>query len=151
MAACLQLAQQFAFAFDDFIARFEAVLHIHGQIFLGEILNMAQRSFDDVLLTQIFIDGFRLDRRFHDYESFRHKKTSTTFGQIPQRLPHFHEVLSGKLFDEAQHFQLEKRGDQFGSRAIFHNLKQIVQMYGGIHLQDGEQPAANLGQRSLLT
>jgi hypothetical protein len=54
-------------------------------------------------------------------------------------------VLSGKLFDQTQHFQLEKRGDQFGSRAIFHNLKQIVQMYGSVHLQDGEQPAANFG------
>ena len=107
---------------------------------------MAQRSFDDVLLTQIFIDGFRLNRRFHDYESFRHKKTSNQPCRIPQRLPHFHKILSGKLLHQTQHFQLEKRGDQLGWRAIFHNLKQIVQMDGGIHLQGGEQPAAHLGQ-----
>ena len=140
-----QLTEQLAFAFDDFIARFEAVLDIHGQVFLGEILDMAQRRFDDVLLTQIFIDGFRLNWRFHDYESFRHKRTSTTFHQISQRLPHFHKILSRKLLDQSQHFQFEKRGDHLGSGRIFHNLKEIIQMYGSIHLQDGKQLAANFG------
>ena len=71
------------------------MLDIHGQVFLREILNMAQRRFDDELLTQIFIDGFRLDRRFHDYESFRHKKTSTTFDRYPRGYHTFTKFFPG--------------------------------------------------------
>src|SRR4051794_31361400 len=38
---------------------------------------MTEGSFDDVLLAQVFIDGFRLCRRFHDYQSLWHKEIFT--------------------------------------------------------------------------
>ncbi len=95
LGGLFQLADEFTFALDDFIARLETVLHIHGQIFLGEILNMTQRSFDNVLLAQIFIDGFRLDWRFHDYKSFRHNKTSTTSIRYPRGYHTFTKFFPG--------------------------------------------------------
>ena len=59
----------------------------------------------------------------------------------PVTLPHFNKILARQLFHQAQHFQLEERGDEFGRRGIFHLFKQIVQVYGDIHLQGSEQPA----------
>jgi hypothetical protein len=52
------------------------VFHIDCQIALGEIFNMTERSFDYELLTQVFVDGFRLRRRFHDYQSLWHRENS---------------------------------------------------------------------------
>ena len=122
---------------------------------------MTERSFDDVLLTQVFVDGFRLGRRFHDYQSFCHRRLSkrgalrrmlgeTRITQMT--LPHFNKVLARKLFHQTQHFQFEKCGDQLGRRRIFHFFKQIVQMYGSVHLQTSERPAGDVAQlRRLIT
>ncbi len=71
-----QLGDELLLAFDDFVARLETVLDVHRQVSLGKILDMAERSFDDILLTQVFVDGFRLCRRLHDYQSFCHMKLS---------------------------------------------------------------------------
>ena len=67
--------------------------------------------------------------------------------QITQlTLPHFNKVLARKLFHQAQHFQFEERGNQLGRRRIFHFFKQIVQVYGSIHLQRFERPAGGIAQ-----
>jgi hypothetical protein len=42
---------------------------------------MTERSFNNVLLAQVFVDGFRLCRRFHDYQSFCHILTIQFGGQ----------------------------------------------------------------------
>ena len=52
------------------------LLHVDRQILLGKIFDVPERSFDDVLLAEVLVDGFRLRRRFHDYQSFCHMKTS---------------------------------------------------------------------------
>ena len=54
------------------------------------------------------------------------------------KLPYFHKVLARQLPDQAQHFQFEERRDELGRRRILNLFKQIVQMYGGIHLQGVE-------------
>ena len=56
---------------------FETVIDIDREIALGEILNMTERRFDDIIFAQVFIDGLRLGGRFHDYECFWHRKLST--------------------------------------------------------------------------
>jgi hypothetical protein len=56
--------------------RLEAVLNVHREIALGQILNMTEGSFDDKLLAQVFVDGLRLCGRFHDYQSFWHIELS---------------------------------------------------------------------------
>ena len=72
LGGLFQLADELFLAFDDFVARFEAVLDIHRQVLLGKIFDMTEGSFDNELLAQVFVDGFRLCRRFHDYQSFCH-------------------------------------------------------------------------------
>ena len=54
------------------------MIDIHREIAFGEIFNMTERSFDDVIFTQVFVDGLRLCRRFHDYQSFWHRRLSKT-------------------------------------------------------------------------
>jgi len=64
-------------------------------------------------------------------------------------LPHFYKILAGQLLHQPQHFQLKQRGNQLGRRGIFHFLKEIVQMYGGIHLQRLERfPGRTIQLRS---
>src|ERR1019366_7391426 len=100
-------------------------------------------------------------RRFHDNESFWHRRLSKC-GALRRwldemritltTLPHFHKVLSRKLLHQAQHLQLEKCGDELRGGRIFHSFKQIVQMYGGVHLESGKRPASDVAQlRRLLT
>jgi hypothetical protein len=57
---CLEFGDEFLFAFDNFVVRFEAVFDIHREIVFGQILNMTEGSFDDKLLAQVFVDGLRL-------------------------------------------------------------------------------------------
>jgi len=52
--------------------RFEAVFDIHREIAFRQIFNMTEGSFDDKLLAQVFVYGFRLGGRFHDYQSLCH-------------------------------------------------------------------------------
>src|SRR5579871_1503045 len=103
---------------------------------------MTERSFHYKLLAQVFVDGFRLGWRFHDYQSLCHKNfrmrlplaaTVLKVMNTQLTLPHFYKVLSRELLHQSQHFQLEKCRDQFGSRDIFRLLKQIVEMDGRIH------------------
>ena len=71
-----EFVDEFLLAFDDFVVRLEAVFDIHREIALGQILNMTEGSFDDKLLAQVFVDGLRLRRRLHDYQSFWHIELS---------------------------------------------------------------------------
>ena len=45
----LQLRDELLLAFDDFVVGFEIMIDIDREIVLGEILNMTERSFDDVI------------------------------------------------------------------------------------------------------
>ena len=45
-----QLTDELLLAFDDFVTRFKIVIDIDREIALGEIFNMTERSFDDVML-----------------------------------------------------------------------------------------------------
>ncbi len=73
LGGCLQLRDELLLAFDHFVAGLETVFDIHREILLGKIFDVTERSFHHVLLAQIFVDGLRLCRRFHDYQSFCHK------------------------------------------------------------------------------
>ena len=59
-----QLGDNFLFAGDDDVIRLEVVRDIDAQSALGQILHVAERSFDREALAQIFLDGLRLGRRF---------------------------------------------------------------------------------------
>ena len=71
-----QIGDELLLPFDDLIPRLETVVDVHRQVSLREILDVAKRSFDYVLLTQILVDGFRLCRRLHDYQSLWHMRLS---------------------------------------------------------------------------
>ena len=51
---------------NDFVMRLEIILDVHAQVFRGQILDMPDRGHHDVVLAEIFIDRFRLGRRFDD-------------------------------------------------------------------------------------
>src|SRR5690348_13132894 len=64
--------------------------------------------------------------------------------QITQmKLPHFYKVLPRQLPDQAQHLQFEERRDELGSRRILNDFKQIIQMYGCVHLEGVESSTSN--------
>jgi len=42
--------------------RLEALVDVYCQILLGKVLDVAERSLNDVLLAEIFTDSFRLRR-----------------------------------------------------------------------------------------
>ena len=59
-----------------------SVLHGHAResvepVLLREILDMTEGSFYDVLLAQVFVNGFRLCRRFYDDEILGHGRVRT--------------------------------------------------------------------------
>ncbi len=60
----LQLGQHLFFTGDNHVLRFELVVGIHAQSALGQIFHVAERGLDGKSLSQIFLDGFRLRRRF---------------------------------------------------------------------------------------
>ena len=60
----LQLGDNLFFAGDDDVIGLEVVLDIDAQRALGQIFHVAERGFDREALTQIFLDGLRLGRRF---------------------------------------------------------------------------------------
>src|ERR1035438_8800704 len=66
--------------------------------------------------------------------------------EFPEDLPHFNKVLARKLLHQAQHLQLEQRGDELGSRGISHLFKQIVEMHGGIHRERFQSAPGGLAQ-----
>src|SRR5579862_1083639 len=59
-----QLGDNFFFAGNDNVVGRKIVVDIHTQSALGQILDMPERSFHREALTQIFLDGLRLGRRF---------------------------------------------------------------------------------------
>ena len=59
-----QLGDNLFFAGDDDVIRLEIIINVHTQRALGQILDMPQRRLDREPLTQIFLDGLRLGRRF---------------------------------------------------------------------------------------
>ena len=71
-----QIGNELLLPFDDLIPRLETVVDVHRQVSLGEILDVAERSFHYKFLTEILVDGLRLCRRLHDYESLWHMKLS---------------------------------------------------------------------------
>jgi hypothetical protein len=79
----LQLTDELLLSFDYLVARFKPVVYIDGQVAFGQILDVPQRRLHNVLLAEIFIDGFGLRRRLHDYQSLRHKRLSDC-GPPPQ-------------------------------------------------------------------
>ncbi len=60
----LQLGQNFFFAGDDDVIGLEVVAGVHAQSALGQIFHVAERGLDGKSLSQIFLDGLRLRRRF---------------------------------------------------------------------------------------
>ena len=60
----LQLGQNLFFSRDDDVVSLEVVAGIHPQSALGQIFHVAERGLDSKSLSQIFLDGFRLSRRF---------------------------------------------------------------------------------------
>ncbi len=57
---------------DDFVMRLEIILDVDAQVFRGQILDMPDRGHHDVVLAEIFIDSFRLGRRFDDNQVLCH-------------------------------------------------------------------------------
>ena len=62
----LQLGENFLFAGNDDVFGVEVILDIDAQGALGQVLDVAKRGLDRETLAQIFLDGFRLARRFDD-------------------------------------------------------------------------------------
>ena len=59
-----QLGQDLFFSGDDDVLGFEIVFDIDTQAALGQVFHVAERSIDRESLAQIFLDSFRLSRRF---------------------------------------------------------------------------------------
>ena len=69
----LEVLDDLLLALDGLIVRLEAVLHIHAQLALGQIADVAHGRLDFIARTQIFADGLGLGRRLHDHKiGFRH-------------------------------------------------------------------------------
>ena len=62
----LQFGNDFFFARDDDVLGIKVVFDIDAQIALGQVFHVAKRGLDGISLTQIFLDGLRLGRRFDD-------------------------------------------------------------------------------------
>ena len=62
----LQPGDNFLFAGNDNVFGLEVVLDIDPERALGQILHVAERSFDSKALAQIFLDGLRLGGRLDD-------------------------------------------------------------------------------------
>ncbi len=60
----LQLGQNFFFPGDYDVVGLEVVACVHTERALGQILHVAERGLDSKSLSQIFLDGLRLGRRF---------------------------------------------------------------------------------------
>ena len=59
-----QLGQNFFFARDDDVVGLKLLARVHAQSALRQILHVAERGLDSKSLSQIFLDGLRLSRRF---------------------------------------------------------------------------------------
>ena len=57
---------------DDDVVRLEVLLDVHAQVLLRQVHDVPHRGLHRVAGAEIFIDGFRLGRRFHDDERFSH-------------------------------------------------------------------------------
>ncbi len=67
----LQLGDDLFLAGNDHVVRLEVVLDVHAQDALGQVLDVAERGLDFVVLPQILVDRLRLGRRFDDDQRFR--------------------------------------------------------------------------------
>jgi len=59
-------------------------------------------------------------------------------------LPHFYKILPGSCFTSPSIFELKQRSYQLRRRGIFQFFKEIIQVYGGVHLECLEYPPAVL-------
>ena len=66
MRQLLQPGDNFLFAGNDDVFRFEVIVDVDSERALRQILHVAERSFDSEALAQIFLDGLRLGRRLDD-------------------------------------------------------------------------------------
>ena len=65
LGGVLQFLQNFLAARNHFVRGLEVLIDIDAQFALGQISDMAHRSDDLVIATQILVDGFRLRWRLH--------------------------------------------------------------------------------------
>src|SRR5581483_2831353 len=68
----LQLSDDLFLARHDFVSRLEVVFDVHAEAFFREVLDVTDRGENFVIPAQIFVDRFRLRRRFDDNERFSH-------------------------------------------------------------------------------
>ena len=62
----LELLDDVLFALHIGVLRLEAVFHVHAELGLWQITNVPHGGDDIVILSQIFLNGFRLCRRLHN-------------------------------------------------------------------------------------
>ena len=68
----LELRDELLLAFDDLIVRAEVGIHRDCEVFFRQVLDVPQRSLDNILVAQILADGFRFRRRLDNDERFSH-------------------------------------------------------------------------------
>ncbi len=66
----LQLGDHLLLAGNDHVIRLEVVLDVHAQDALGQVLHVAERGLDFVVVPQVLVDRLRLGRRFDDDQRF---------------------------------------------------------------------------------
>ncbi len=69
----LDLADYLLFALNYDVVGSEIMLDIYTQLAFGQVHHVADRGHDLVVATEVTLDGFRLCRRFDDYEIFCHR------------------------------------------------------------------------------
>ena len=62
-----QLFHQLFFSLDDSIFRLKMLFHIHTEAVFRQISDMAHGCDNVIAFSQIFLNGFRLGRRLHNY------------------------------------------------------------------------------------
>ena len=68
----LQLGNHRLLGGDRNVGGLEIVLHVHSQVLLGKIHDVAHASLHGKVRTQIFVNGLRLGRRFDNNQRFTH-------------------------------------------------------------------------------
>ena len=66
----LELLDHLGLRGDHLVVRFESLLRVHAQLALGQVLDVSDARFDDVLATQVLLDRFGFGGRLDDDERF---------------------------------------------------------------------------------
>ena len=91
---------------NELVSGFEIVFDIDSETFRRQIFNVAYRGLNQIVLSQILVYGFRLCRRFNDYQIFCHLIQSFLTKHLRQRS---HQLSN---------FQREQRGRQLRNREL---------------------------------